>query len=159
MKNAISKSHNFFALTYQFIIIITFLISPATSEEWYTIDANIISDVQFDEKILLDHSTFKIVKYFTPYCVYCRYLKKTMDDLKHARNWSFIVYDFNCQAYPQFCLVRAKATSFPYVGVYDTEGNLVDQIHGYYPTNIIEGFLERTEEKCPKKPIPLPTVT
>jgi thiol-disulfide isomerase/thioredoxin len=36
-----------------------------------------------------DHSTYKLVKFFTPNCVYCRYLKNTIDKLKQEKQWSF----------------------------------------------------------------------
>jgi hypothetical protein len=69
-----------------------------------------------------DRSTFKIVKYFSQNCVYCRYLKQVVDKLKHEKQWCFEIYDFNCGWYPNFCYQNVHAGSFPYTAIYDGEG-------------------------------------
>jgi thioredoxin-related protein len=106
------------------IIVLFTIITFSLAEEWFMPDSNLISDSDFDRKIKEDKSTFKIVKFFSPHCVYCRYLKIAVDKLKHERQWSFAMYDFNCGWYPQFCMQNVRAASFPYTAIYNTEGDL-----------------------------------
>lgn len=51
-------------------------------EEWYFPNSRMISDIEYKEKIINDHSTYKLVKFFTPHCQFCRYLKDVIDKLK-----------------------------------------------------------------------------
>lgn len=106
-------------------------------------NSNLISDKQFDDKIKKDNTCFKFVKFFTPHCPYCRYLKAAFDQLKPKKSWCFKVYDFNCQWYPQFCTQNVRASSFPYTVVYDAKGDLVEEIHGFYPVPVISQIFDR----------------
>ena len=55
------------------------------SEEWFMPDSHLISDAEYQQLVLGDATSFKIVKYFSPHCQYCRYLKVVMDKLKHEK--------------------------------------------------------------------------
>ena len=61
------------------------LLFCCAAEEWYMPDSSLISDQEFDSKVKQDKQSFKFVKYFTPHCPYCRYLKAVFDQLKHTR--------------------------------------------------------------------------
>ena len=87
-------------------------------------NSNLISDIQFPQMIEGDLKSFKFVKYFTPHCPYCRYLKNVFDQLKVKKEWCFKIYDFNCQWYPKFCRDHVKSTSFPYTAVHNEKGEL-----------------------------------
>ena len=104
------------------ILLIMLVIVLVKGEEWFMPNSNLISDKEFPTKIKKDTSTFKFVKFFTPHCPYCRYLKAVFDKLKPEREWAFKVYDFNCQWYHQFCMQSVKSTSFPYTVVYNEKG-------------------------------------
>jgi hypothetical protein len=51
-------------------------------EEWFMPNSHLISEDEFQGKINGDGSTFKMVKFFSQNCVYCRYLKMVVDQLK-----------------------------------------------------------------------------
>lgn len=82
-------------------------------------DSHLINEQEFTKYVKEDRTVFKIVKYFTPHCQYCRYLKQVVDKLKHEQEWRFQIYDLNCQWYPQLCNIEVRAGAFPYVGIYD----------------------------------------
>jgi hypothetical protein len=84
-----------------------------------------------------------MVKYFTPHCRYCRFLKKVFDDLKEERTWNMKFYDFNCNWYPEFCNDVVGISSFPYVGIYGPSGELVESMHGYYPEPVVRELFEK----------------
>jgi thioredoxin-related protein len=113
-------------------------------------DSHLISDKEFVDLVTNDRSCFKFVKYFTPHCPYCRYLKVVFDTLKHQKEWCFNIYELNCQWYPQFCMSNVKSTSFPYTVIYDQNGNVFEEIHGFYPENIISAIFSRIEDECLK---------
>jgi thiol-disulfide isomerase/thioredoxin len=91
-------------------------------EEWYMPNSNLISDQEFKGKVEEDQLSFKFIKYFTPHCPYCRYLKQVMDTLKPQKEWCFKIYDFNCQWYPNFCKDHVRGTSFPYTAIHNHKG-------------------------------------
>lgn len=134
--------------TFQLLLLFTTLITLSLAEDWFMPDSNLISDAEFKSKVVDDRLSYKFVKYFTPHCPYCRYLKAVMDALKHKKEWCFKVYDFNCQWYPQFCMNNVKSGSFPYTAIYDEHGNTVEEIHGFYPEPIISTIFDRIEERC-----------
>lgn len=120
----------------------------AAGEEWYMPDSSLISDQEFQQKIIDDKSCFKFVKYFTPHCPYCRYLKAVFDTLKHRKEWCFSIYELNCQWYPQFCRENVHSSSFPYTVIYDQDGKVAEEIHGFYPEPIIATIFDRIEQLC-----------
>lgn len=97
------------------------LLCLACCEEWYVPNSRMISDVEFKEKIENDKTTIKVVKFFIPNCVYCRYLKNVIDDLKAERKWSFEIYDFNCAWYPAVCN-NLQIGSYPFTGIFNQKG-------------------------------------
>lgn len=68
--------------TLSVLISLMTLVFWSSCEEWYMPNSRLISDKEFKEKVMDDHSTYKMVKFFTPNCVYCRYLKNLIDKLK-----------------------------------------------------------------------------
>jgi thiol-disulfide isomerase/thioredoxin len=70
------------------LILLLLLAFAALCEDWFMPGSRLISDVEFKEA-LTSTSTYKMVKFFTPNCVYCRYLKNVFDTLKAERHWSF----------------------------------------------------------------------
>lgn len=130
------------------IIIFIAIIPLANSEEWFMPDSHLISDKQFIQFVLQDTSSYKFVKYFSPQCGYCRYLKVVMDKLKHEKEWCFKIYDFNCMWYPQHCQQNVRSGSFPYTTIHDGEGNVVEEIHGFYPEPVIRTIFERIQQSC-----------
>lgn len=46
-------------------------------------DSHLINEQEFQQLVINDKTTFKIVKYFSPNCGFCRYLKQVVDKLKH----------------------------------------------------------------------------
>lgn len=127
------------------VVFVLAVVGPIACEEWYMPGSNLINDQQFADKITQDASAFKFVKYFTPHCPYCRYLKAVFDDLKGRKEWCFKVYDFNCQWYPQFCRDHVKSSSFPYTAIHDEKGDLIEEIHGFYPEPIILKIFDRID--------------
>lgn len=97
-------------------MLVAVLLSMVRCEEWFMPDSRLISDVEFREAVKGD--SYKIIKFFTPNCVYCRYLKNVFDKLKHEKEWSFAIYDLNCNWYPRLCQ-ELKIGSFPYTAIYD----------------------------------------
>ncbi len=67
------------------LILLLSLITLTNCDEWYMPDSNLISDSEFEDKVMKDSLSFKIIKYFTPHCPYCRYLKQVIDILKHKK--------------------------------------------------------------------------
>ena len=60
-----------------------FTITIVKAEEWYMQGSpHLISDEEFPKKIVDNKLSFKIVKYFTPWCRYCKDLKRVFDQLK-----------------------------------------------------------------------------
>jgi thioredoxin-like negative regulator of GroEL len=82
-------------------------------------DSHLINQEEFQQFVMNDKTTFKIVKYFSPNCGFCRYLKQVVDQLKHEKEWCFKIYDFNCAWYPQHCMTNVRSSSFPYTAIYN----------------------------------------
>ena len=100
-------------------LILASMIQFAVCEEWFFPDSRLISPDQFKEKVKNNNATYKVVKFFTPNCQWCRHLKTVIDKVKHEKEWSFEIYDLHCGWYGGWCMQEAKATSFPFTGVYD----------------------------------------
>lgn len=70
-------------MTHSLLLSLILLLSPLCyAEDWYFPNSRMISDAEYKEKIINDHSTYKLVKFFTPHCQFCRYLKDVIDTLK-----------------------------------------------------------------------------
>lgn len=62
------------------IIVLGLMISAVSSREWYTQNNPLIVDYTNQKQLILqDKAHIKIIKYFTPWCNYCRYLKPAFD--------------------------------------------------------------------------------
>lgn len=114
-------------------------------EEWFMPNSHLISDAEFPSKIRGDGSTFKMVKFFSQNCVYCRYLKMVVDQLKSEKQWCFEIYDLNCGWYSQFCYENVQASSFPYTAIYDGRGEVFETITGFYPEPVMRTIFDRVE--------------
>lgn len=132
------------ALELAHLALLLLLACTAFCEDWFMTNSRLISDVELREA-MKDKSTFKMVKFFTPHCVYCRYLKNVFDELKAEQHWSFEIYDLNCAWYPQLCNQELKIGSFPYTAIYDEEGKLDAEIRGFYPKPVIKDIFEQAE--------------
>lgn len=88
-----------------------------------------------------------MLKFFTPWCRYCKYLKDIIDDLKARDKWAITIYEVNCdEANHHFC-GKMGVHSFPKMKVFEN-GNLMDNMDGFYPYEVVkELFLKynRTE--------------
>ena len=110
------------AATWHKLVTLVLVMIVVSGEDWFMPNSNLISDKEFPRKVKEDNTSFKFIKYFTPHCPYCRYLKNVFDKLKTQKDWCFKIYDFNCQWYHQFCMQNVKSTSFPYTAVHDQKG-------------------------------------
>lgn len=67
--------------------------------EWYEEGNPVFLTEANMEPALLDKSSIKVVKFFAPFCGYCRYLKNFVDEFKRNNqihpNLKF--YEMNCQ--------------------------------------------------------------
>jgi thioredoxin-related protein len=124
------------------VLLLALLAGVCLGEEWFMPDSRLISDEEWRINVK-EKDGFKMVKYFTPHCPYCRYLKAAVDKLKHEKQWCFEIYDLNCQWYPQFCMQEVHSTSFPYTVIYDNQGNLNEEIHGFYPEPVLRTIFDR----------------
>lgn len=124
-------------------VLIAFIVSLSYAEEWYEPDSHLINAEQFQELVINDKTAFKIVKYFSPHCGFCRFLKQVVDKLKHEKEWCFKIYDFNCAVNPQHCMQNVRSASFPYTAIHNADGNLHEEIHGFYPEPVIRTIFDR----------------
>jgi thioredoxin-related protein len=124
------------------VLVVIVVLILADCEEWFEPDSHLISEAEHAEKIR-DPTTFKFVKYFTPNCMYCRYLKMVVDKIKHEKEWCFTMYDFNCQWYPQFCFQTIRAGAFPHTIVYNPEGAVDEVISGFYPEPVMRTIFDK----------------
>jgi thioredoxin-like negative regulator of GroEL len=106
--------------------------------------------------VLNDKNSFKIVKYFSPHCQFCRYLKQVVDKLKHEKQWCFNIFDLNCAWYPQHCSQYVRSASFPYTAIHNADGELHEEIHGFYPEPVIRTIFDRIEQQCIEATKPKP---
>jgi thioredoxin-related protein len=76
---------------------------------------------------------YKLVKFFTRNCRYCRLLKQVEEQLREEKQWAFEFYEVDCSIHYDLCVSKAAMSAFPYVAIYDTHGKLHGTIGGYYP--------------------------
>ena len=80
-------------------IIISFFHICTFTEEWYLQNNAIIltSDTIFGA--IKEPRTIKIIKFFAPWCRYCRILKKYIDTYKEMEeiDENLRIYDVNCE--------------------------------------------------------------
>lgn len=124
------------------LLSLLFLLACASCEDWFMPNSHMISDREFKTAIK-EAGTYKVVKFFTPHCVYCRYLKNVFDKLKSENNYEFPIYQLNCAWYPQLCNNELKIGSFPYTVVYDQKGDIDTDISGFYPQPVIKDLLDQ----------------
>ena len=120
------------------IILLTFV----CCEEWFMPNSHLISDIEFKTAIK-ESGTYKVVKFFTSKCTYCRYLKNVFDKLKSENNYEFPIYQLNCDWYPQLCNNELRIGSFPYTSIYDQNGKLDAELRGFYPEPVIKNLLDQ----------------
>ena len=53
------------------------------------------------------------------------------------KNWPFEFYDVDCTKHGALCRQKVNAKAFPFVGIYDINGNLEETIRGFYPLDVI----------------------
>ena len=73
----------------------------------------------------------------------CRYLKQVVDMLKHEKEWCFKMYDSNCDCYPQHCMKNVRSGSFPSTAILNENGNLHEEIHGFYPEPVLRTIFDK----------------
>lgn len=82
----------------------------------------------------------KFVKFMTPWCGYCRKLKKIVDEYKKNNqiDRSLQFYDVNCQGKMySLCSDRFGVRSFPTIIIYDQFGKVMEKVRGYYPKKVV----------------------
>ena len=105
-------------------------------EEWYEQNnPNFVTSSTIQEAVK-DPNSIKIVKFFTPWCKYCRVIKRYIDEYKqsHELDQGFKIYDLNCDnSPPGFCARNYYVSSFPALIIFDENGNQIYRISGLYP--------------------------
>ena len=106
------------------LLVLFATILAASAKEWYEQGhANFLTWKNFDNAVS-QPGKFKFVKFFTHSCRYCRMIKQVEEKLMAERNWPFEFYDVDCTKHYDLCKKKVNVKSFPFVGIYDLEGNL-----------------------------------
>ena len=59
-----------------------------------------------------------IMKFFTPWCRYCRYLKDIIDNLLQKQHWQITVYEINCDGEDHNFCGSMGVRSYPKMSVF-----------------------------------------
>ena len=107
-----------------------------------------------------DSSHCKFVKFFTPWCRYCRVLKDIIDNHKqttYANSTDVRFYEINCHVSPDICM-PFKIYTVPMIMIVNRNGEIKQTGTGVYPK---EWYVEVINNNCeiPKAEIQPETTT
>lgn len=119
------------------IVLLTILFASATAKQWFEQGHTaFLTSKNFDNAVKAP-GKYKFVKFFSHHCTWCRKLKYVVDKLMKEKNWPFEFYDVDCTKHGALCRQKVNAKAFPFVGIYDINGNLEETIRGFYPLDVI----------------------
>lgn len=107
-------------ILYGLVLAIT--IGDVRCEEWYEVGNPHFLDTGTVFPAIKEADTFKVIKFFSPWCKYCRYVKSYMETFKSSNEVSSNLkfFDFNCQSNgPMFCWEHFQVRAYPAVIIFD----------------------------------------
>ena len=132
--------------TFLFLIL-TILFTSSSAKQWYEQGhTNFLTWKNFNDAVK-EPGKYKFVKFFTHNCRYCRMLKQVEEKLMKEKDWPFRFYNVDCSKHYDLCKKTVNARSFPFVGIYNLEGQLESKISGYYPVDVMRDALNAISEK------------
>lgn len=133
------------------MVLCFWLVSMTLCLEWYQENnPHFINDHELKELLDKDHSTIKIVKFFTPWCKYCRFMKDYFDGYRksHQIDDHLKIYEFNCDASMNACTHGYRVSGFPTVLAYDKGGKELTRFSGMYPEQFVYQFITNMNKKA-----------
>ena len=92
------------------------------SIEWYQRGNPKFLDWDNYNDAVAEPGKYKFVKFFTHSCKYCRMLKQVEEKLIQERDWGFRFYDVDCSLNHDLCQAAANIKGYPFVAIYNTQG-------------------------------------
>ena len=81
-----------------------------------------------------DPNSIKIIKFFSPHCGYCRFIKGYMDEYKQNNDIDehLKFYEINCPNNIQICIREYQIRAYPSVQIFDNTGERIGRYDGMY---------------------------
>lgn len=102
-------------------------------------------------KTLKEDTHCKFVKFFTPWCRFCRVLKTIIDEhrqITYQNRTDVRFYEVNCHQSPDICM-PLEVYSVPYIMFFDRNGEKKQTAAGVYPK---EWYVEMINSNCFENP-------
>lgn len=141
-------------MTYR-IILLWCIITVLKSLEWFEEGSPTLLTITDFNFTLKDTSHCKFVKFFTPWCRFCRILKTIIDEHRKTsfeKRTDVKFYDVNCHTSPDIC-IPLEVYTVPFIILYSRNGSSSVTASGIYPK---EWYISFINKNC--APLPFPHV-